>query len=55
LPDGDKWLLTCKVRDTQGLRLFLMANAADIEVLEPLALRAHIHEMLTLALKTYEQ
>ncbi|MBF4213645.1 WYL domain-containing protein, partial [Pseudomonas donghuensis] len=35
LPDGDKWLLTCKVRDTQGLRLFLMANAVDIEVLEP--------------------
>ncbi|MEX5507304.1 WYL domain-containing protein [Pseudomonas putida] len=55
LQEGDKWLLTCKVRDTQGLRLFLMANAADIEVLEPLALRAHIHEMLTLALKTYEQ
>ncbi|WEK30404.1 MAG: WYL domain-containing protein [Candidatus Pseudomonas phytovorans] len=55
LQEGDKWLLTCKVRDTQGLRLFLMANAADIEVLEPLALRAHIHEMLALALKTYEQ
>lgn len=55
LQDGDKWLLTCRIRDTQGLRLFLMANAADIEVLEPLALRAHIHEMLTVALKTYER
>lgn len=55
LRDGDKWLLTCRIRDTQGLRLFLMANAADIEVLEPLALRVHIHGMLSAALKTYEQ
>ena len=53
--EGGKWLLTCKIRDTQGLRLFLMANAADIEVIEPLALRTHIHEMLVAALKTYEQ
>lgn len=54
-PDGNKWLLTCKTRDTQGLRLFLMANAADIEVLKPIALRDHIRRMLIAALSTYEQ
>lgn len=53
-PDGNKWLLTCKTRDTQGLRLFLMANAADIEVLKPIALRVHIRRMLIAALRTYE-
>lgn len=54
-PYGNKWLLTCNTRDTQGLRLFLMANAADIEVLEPIALRDHIHKMLIAAVETYEQ
>ncbi|KJZ46007.1 transcriptional regulator [Pseudomonas fluorescens] len=54
-PYGNKWLLTCKTRDTQGLRLFLMANAADIEVLEPIALRDHIRQMLIAAVRTYEK
>ncbi|GLO13392.1 hypothetical protein PPUJ20028_19730 [Pseudomonas putida] len=51
--DGEKWLLTCTLHDTQGLRLFLMANAADIEVLGPLALRAHIRETLHAAMGLY--
>jgi predicted DNA-binding transcriptional regulator YafY len=46
-------LLTCEIRDTQGLRLFLMANAADIEVLEPQALRDHVHKLLSAAVKNY--
>jgi len=54
-PSGDRWLLTCEVSDTQGLRLFLLANAVDIEVLEPLALREHIHKTLMSALSTYEK
>lgn len=54
-PCGNKWLLTCKTRDSQGLRLFLMSNAADIEVLEPIALREHIHEMLIAAVETYKK
>jgi predicted DNA-binding transcriptional regulator YafY len=52
-PYGDSWLLTCEIRDTQGLRLFLMANAADIEVLEPQALRDHVHKLLSAAVKNY--
>lgn len=54
-PYGNAWLLTCKIRDTQGLRLFLMANAADIEVLEPIVLRDHIRQMLIAAVRTYEK
>lgn len=54
-PYGNKWLLTCEIRDTQGLRLFLMANAADIEVLEPQALRDHIRQLLIAAVGTYEK
>ncbi|TWC53076.1 putative DNA-binding transcriptional regulator YafY [Pseudomonas sp. SJZ080] len=54
-PFGNKWLLTCKTRDSQGLRLFLMANAADIEVLEPITLRDHIRQMLIAAVRTYQQ
>lgn len=51
--DGENWLLTCNLHDTQGLRLFLMSNAADIEVLEPLDLRTHIHETLSAAMGFY--
>ncbi|MFL1524682.1 WYL domain-containing protein [Pseudomonas sp. O230] len=54
-PCGNKWLLTCNTRDSQGLRLFLMANAADIEVLEPIAMRDHIRQMLIAAVRTYEK
>ncbi|MCW2270737.1 MULTISPECIES: helix-turn-helix transcriptional regulator [Pseudomonas] len=54
-PCADRWLLTCTIRDSQGLRLFLMANAADIEVLEPKALRDHVHQMLAAALSAYER
>lgn len=53
--DGEGWLLTCRLHDTQGLRLFLMANAADIEVLEPLALRDHIRETLLAAVGLYAE
>jgi len=32
-----------------------MANAADKKVLEPIALREHIHQMLIAALETYKK
>jgi predicted DNA-binding transcriptional regulator YafY len=53
VPDGENWILACKLHDTQGLRLFLMSNAADIEVLEPPGLRAHIRHTLETARAFY--
>jgi predicted DNA-binding transcriptional regulator YafY len=47
------WILECQLLDTQGLRLFLLSNAADIEVLTPPQLRAHMRETLEAALKMY--
>jgi len=38
--DRRGWVLTCRLNDSQGLRLFLLSNAADIEVLAPTDLRA---------------
>jgi predicted DNA-binding transcriptional regulator YafY len=47
------WKLTCRIRDSQGLRLFLLSNAADIEVKKPAILRAHVHDTLQRALSLY--
>lgn len=47
------WLLECRTLDTQGLRLFLMSNAADIEVLAPQSLRDYMRETLAAALSQY--
>lgn len=49
------WRLECQLEDTQGLRLFLLSNAADIEVLAPLDLRVHVRETLREALKLYDR
>jgi predicted DNA-binding transcriptional regulator YafY len=46
-------ILKCSVQDTQGLRLFLMSNADEIEVLEPDYLREHICKTLRKALSMY--
>lgn len=46
-------ILKCSVQDTQGLRLFLMSNADEIEVLEPGYLREHIRKTLRKALTMY--
>lgn len=46
-------LLQCSIQDTQGLRLFLMSNADEIEVLEPAYLRDHIKGLLSRALERY--
>ena len=51
--DGNRWLLRCELLDTQGLRLFLMSNAADVEVVSPLHLRCHVREQLEIALAQY--
>jgi predicted DNA-binding transcriptional regulator YafY len=47
------WKLTCRIQDSQGLRLFLLSNAADIEVKKPANLRAHVHDTLQRALTLY--
>jgi predicted DNA-binding transcriptional regulator YafY len=51
--EGARWLLRCKILDTQGLRLFLLSNAADIEVIAPSQLRDHIRGELKDALAQY--
>lgn len=48
-------ILSCSVQDTQGLRLFLLSNADEIEVLEPGYLREHIRGRLKKALGMYEK
>ena len=54
LPVGDaRWELTCRIHDTQGLRLFLMSNAAEIEVCEPASLRAYVKDSLAKAVALY--
>lgn len=50
----DKWDLSCILRDTQGLRLFLLSNAGDIEVLEPWVIRAHVRDTLRRAVSAYD-
>ena len=44
--DGD-------ILDSQGLRLFLMSNAAYIEVIGPLELREHVRDQLLKAVALY--
>jgi predicted DNA-binding transcriptional regulator YafY len=46
-------ILKCSIQDTQGLRLFLLSNADEIEVLEPPYLRDHIKNSLRRALEMY--
>lgn len=48
------WVLECQTLDTQGLRLFLLSNAADIEVLAPPTLRTHMRQILAAALHQYD-
>lgn len=50
--DG-KWDLNCTLRDTQGLRLFLLSNADEIEVLGPPVIRAHVRDALRRAVIFY--
>ncbi len=53
--DGpDAWTLTCRVADGQGLRLWLLSNADQIEVLGPAHLRRHIRDCLRDALAAYD-
>lgn len=49
------WMLTCKIADTQGLRLFLLSNAADIQVVAPFYLRDHVRGVLKQALQNYDE
>ena len=49
----DRWDLSCTLHDTQGLRLFLLSNAGDIEVLAPPVIRAHVRETLRRAASVY--
>lgn len=53
--DGHSGVLKCRLQDTQGLRLFLLGNAADIEVLAPQPLREHVSGSLRQALARYER
>jgi predicted DNA-binding transcriptional regulator YafY len=48
-----KWDLSCTLLDTQGLRLFLLSNADDIEVLAPPVIRAHVRDALRRAVSLY--
>ncbi|MCK1788891.1 helix-turn-helix transcriptional regulator [Pseudomonas violetae] len=49
------WSLKCQVRDSQGLRLFLLSNAADIQVVAPASLRNYIYGVLKEAIAKYSQ
>lgn len=48
------WTLECRLLDTQGLRLFLLSNAADIAVMAPSHLRAYMRDTLESALQMYQ-
>lgn len=50
--DG-KWELSCTLHDTQGLRLFLLSNSDEIEVLGPPVIRAHVRDALRRAVSLY--
>lgn len=52
--DRHGWVLECRLHDTQGLRLFLLSNAADIEVLGPAQLRTQVRNTLRDALALYD-
>lgn len=47
------WELQCSILDTQGLRLFLLGNADEIEVLAPPAIRVHVRDAVRLAASFY--
>lgn len=47
------WNLKCQVHDSQGLRLFLLSNASDIQVLAPAYLREHVRGVLSDAFEKY--
>lgn len=51
--EGREWSLKCNVHDSQGLRLFLLSNASDIQVLAPAYLREHVRGVLSDALEKY--
>lgn len=51
---NDKWDLSCCLHDTQGLRLFLLSNAGDIEVIAPSAIRAHVRDTIRSAANLYK-
>ncbi|MHC8380941.1 helix-turn-helix transcriptional regulator [Pseudomonas sp. LB3P14] len=53
MSSGKEWILKCQVHDSQGLRLFLLSNAADIQVLAPAQLREHIRSVLNEAVEKY--
>ncbi len=50
---GGVWNLKCQMHDSQGLRLFLLSNASDIQVLAPAYLREHVRGVLSDALGKY--
>ncbi len=53
-PDGtDHWLFKGRIHDGQGLRLWLLSNADQIEVLAPLDLRRYMRDTLTKAACVY--
>jgi len=52
--EAGSWILNCRMLDTQGLRLFLLSNAADIEVLSPIELRNHVQGVLERAVGMYK-
>ncbi|MVV49899.1 WYL domain-containing protein [Pseudomonas sp. PB120] len=54
VPSAKGWRLTCQIADTQGLRLFLLSNAADIQVVNPRHLRDHVRSVLKQALEIYD-
>lgn len=51
--NGDEWRLKCQVHDSQGLRLFLLSNAADIQVIAPDYLREAMRNALNDAIEKY--
>ncbi len=53
-PSTEGWMLKCQVDDTQGLRLFLLSNAGDIQVVAPRHLRDHVRGVLRQALEIYD-
>ncbi|WP_348635636.1 WYL domain-containing protein [Pseudomonas sp. BP6] len=53
--DRHGWVLTCQLKDSLGLRLFLLSNAAGIEVLAPSELREYVCEKLHEALERYKR
>lgn len=54
-PAGDNWWhLTCSIQDSQGLRLFLLSNAAYIKVISPSDVRVYVQGRLQQAVALYD-